>query len=160
SSMLPAVILHFYLVFPRPKPFMTPRSWWPLLVLYGPPALFMILIFHDYVRIRSLYQALNNDGVQHLLGPVLGEIYVYFGVAGFYYLASVVSLLHSYRTAANAVERNQVRWILLGAAAALMPLGYSFWLAFWRQDQFAAGAATWPMFAASVCVTLAYTVSI
>ena len=41
-----------------------------------------------------------------------------------------------------------------------MPIGYSLYLAFWEQERFGGGAATWPMFAASVCVTVAFTISI
>lgn len=164
SIFFPAVILHFYLLFPRPKVFLESRPWWPLVLLYGPPLFFLSLIFSGYLRVRWLFQGGVTDqsqgAMQLLLGEILGEIYVYFGIAAVYYLCGVISLLHSYRQAADAVERNQVRWILFGAAAALMPIGYSFYLAFWRPDRFAAGAATWPMFAASVCITVAFTISI
>src|SRR6185437_7612459 len=68
-------------------------------------------------------------------------------------------LVHSFRTAANPIERNQVKWILVGVAAALIPLGYTLYLAIWQQNR-CGGGATWPMFAASACVTAAYTVSI
>ncbi len=40
------------------------------------------------------------------------------------------------------------------------PIGYSLYLAFWEQGRFGGGAATWYMFAASACVTIAYTISI
>ena len=46
------------------------------------------------------------------------EIYVYFGVALVWYLASIVCLVHSLRRAAGATERNQVKWILVGALLA------------------------------------------
>ena len=95
-----------------------------------------------------------------LLQEMLWEIYVYFGVALVWYLASIVCLIHSLRRAANAMERNQVKWILFGALAALVPIGYSLYLAYMQQDRFGGGAATWPMFAASACVTVAFTISI
>ena len=44
--LLPPVSLHFYLAFPRPKPFFVRRPWTTLLALYGPPVLFLALAAH------------------------------------------------------------------------------------------------------------------
>jgi transcriptional regulator with GAF, ATPase, and Fis domain len=154
AVLLPAVSLHFYLVFPRPKAFL---QRWPrlsLLVLYGPPLAFLLLLLYDYLLIRSLAHAAA------LLPVMLNAILFYFGVALLWYLVSLVALIHSLRTAANTTERNQVKCILYGAGAALVPIGYSVYLAFWEPDRFGGGAATWPMFIASLCVTAAFTVSI
>src|SRR5262249_13365083 len=76
------------------------------------------------------------------------------------YLLSLWALLHGYRSARDLTERNQVKWILIGATAALVPLGYSLYLALLDQNRFGEGKATWPMFCASLCVTLAFTISI
>ena len=72
----------------------------------------------------------------------------------------MVALLHSYRTVGEGFERQQVKWILYGAILSLVPIGYSLYLALFKPDDFGAGAATWPMFAASVCLTVAFAVSI
>ena len=40
-----------------------------------------------------------------------------------------------------------------------MPIGYTLYLIIGQLDDFGAGAATWPMFAASVCFTAAFIVS-
>src|SRR5262249_38746739 len=56
--------------------------------------------------------------------------------------------------------RNQVKWILYGTLASLAPIGYSLYLALAQRQRFGGGAATWPMFFASVCVTAAFTISI
>jgi len=165
AALLPAVSLHFYLLFPRPKAFL---QRWPrlsLVVLYGPPAAFLFLLLYGYLLIRSLYHAAGPGGpepeaVRALLNSMLYEILFYFGVALLWYLASLVALIHSFRTAANTTERNQVKWILFGAGGALVPIAYSVYLAFWEQSNFGGGAATWPMFLASLCVTAAFTVSI
>ena len=85
---------------------------------------------------------------------------VYFGVAATWYLACVGSLVHSFRTVADLTERNQVKWIMFGAVGALVPISYSLYLALLHPDAFAAGATTWPMFAASACLTGAFAVSI
>src|SRR5262249_6651854 len=101
-----------------------------------------------------------TGGVRLLLLEMLYEIYVYFGVAALWYLASVACLVHSYRTAADSTERNQVKCILFGCLAALVPVSYTLYLAIWEQGRFGGGDAAWPMFFASALVTLAYTVSI
>jgi transcriptional regulator with GAF, ATPase, and Fis domain len=88
------------------------------------------------------------------------EINVYLGAAALFYLLCVLSLIHSYRTASDLTERKQVQWILIGAVAALVPIGYTLYLIISQLDDFGAGAATWPMFAASVCFTLAFAISI
>lgn len=164
SLILPAISLHFYLVFPRPKALIQRRPWWMLLSLYGPPLFFLILLLSGYLRVRWLFRGgLTEQSPQTmhlLLSEILWEIYTYFGLSAAYYLASVLCLLHSYRTAIDSVERNQVKWILFGAAAALVPIGYSLYLAFLQEGRFAGGGATWPMFAASALVTIAFTISI
>jgi transcriptional regulator with GAF, ATPase, and Fis domain len=165
AMLLPAVSLHFYLVFPRPKAFLERRPRLSLAVLYGPPVIFLLLVLHAYLSIRWLYHATGSGGpppdvVAGLLDLMKYEILCYFAVALLWYLASLFCLIHSYRTAADKTERNQVKWILFGAGAALVPIAYSLYLAFWQQGRFGGGAATWPMFLASLCVTVAFTISI
>jgi transcriptional regulator with GAF, ATPase, and Fis domain len=163
AFLLPAVSLHFYLVFPRPKTVLVRHSRWTLGVLYGPALLFILLILSGYLRVRWLAQDTNGDSapaIRLLLLEMLWEIYVYFGIAAMWYLCSVVCLVHSFRHAANSTERNQVKWILLGSLAALVPIGYTLYLAFLQQGRFGGGAGTWPMFVASLFLTVAFTISI
>jgi transcriptional regulator with GAF, ATPase, and Fis domain len=159
--LLPAVSLHFYLVFPRPKRVL---ERWPVLtlaVVYGPPLLFLLTLVRDYLHVRWLYRSDSNaKTLEDRLTDILDEVLCYFIVAAVWYLASVVCLVISWWKARDATERNQVKWILFGGAAALVPIGYTLYLAFWDRQRFGAGAATWPMFAASVCVTGAFTVAI
>jgi transcriptional regulator with GAF, ATPase, and Fis domain len=157
AVFLPAVTLHFYLIFPRPKPFLDRLRGRVMLVVYGPPSLFLLLLLSGYLSIR-LDGA--SKGVQVLLDKMLVEIYFYFVIAALYYLASLASLIHSYLTAANAVERKQITWILGGALAAAVPIGYTLYLAFCEPVHFGGGWGTWPMFTASALVTVAYTISI
>ncbi|MGH7171352.1 MAG: hypothetical protein ACRELG_13840 [Gemmataceae bacterium] len=159
SVLLPAVSLHFYLVFPRPKAVLDRAPQRVLLALYGPPVFFLLLLISGYLHIRWLFQR-GHTNVGPLLEVMLFEIYCYFGVAALWYLASVVCLLHSYRTASGVTERNQVKWILFGTLASLAPIGYSLYLALAERQRFGGGAATWPMFFASLCVTVAFAISI
>src|SRR5262249_41977686 len=98
--------------------------------------------------------------VEWWLHTLLHLIYAYFAIAVLFYLASIASLVHSYRTAADATERNQVKWILFGSLAALVPIGYTLYLALWHQSRFGSGGATRAMFAASFCVTVAFVIAI
>ena len=161
AVLLPAVTLHFYLVFPRPKRFLEKCPRWTLLAVYGVPFSFLVAILVGYIQARSLFQGrAGPDTVTRALRGLLTWIYVYLCVAAAWYLASVFSLVHSFRAAVSAIERNQVKWILYGSLAAAVPMGYSLALAIWAPDRFGSGAATWPMFAASACITIAFTVSI
>ncbi len=178
AVLLPSVSLHFNLVFPRSRPFFETRSKGWLLVIYGIPALFLLLMFLDYLAVRrfdgggsaGLLEGFEGavgagaddatEKVRFLLGRILFFIYVYFGIAVLWFLGGIACLVHSYRTAASVVERNQVKWILLGSLAAILPIGYTLYLAIWETGRFGGGAGTWPMFMASACISLAYTVSI
>jgi transcriptional regulator with GAF, ATPase, and Fis domain len=161
AVLLPAVSLHFYQLFPRPK-------WWleryparTLALTYGPSALFLAVIAAGYGWVRALTRGGGPAAqVQTVLDLLRQVIYVYFAVVAVLYLASVFCLAHSYRTARDEVERNQVRWIFFGSLVAMLPLGYSLALAVWWTQDLGGGSAMWPMFVASVCFTIAFTVSI
>jgi len=161
SVLVPAVSLHFYLLFPRPKRFLQRRPRWTLAALYGPPLIFLTVLIVLYFRARWLFQGdASAPAVSAALDALRVTICLYLGVAALWYLASVVALVHSYRATTDLTERNQVKWILVGAAVALVPIGYSLYLAVLDPERFGRGDATWPMFAASLCLTLAFAVSI
>jgi transcriptional regulator with GAF, ATPase, and Fis domain len=159
SVLLPAVSLHFYLVFPRPKAILDAAPRRVLSALYGPPVFFLLLLMLGYFQVRWVFRSGQTD-VRALLDLILGVIYCYFGVAALWYLTSVVCLWHSYRTASGVTERNQVKWILFGTLASLAPIGYSLYLALAQRQRFGGGEATWPMFLASLFVTAAFAISI
>src|SRR5262249_54143774 len=93
SVLLPAVSLHFYLVFPRPKAFLLRQPRWTLVCLYGPPFLFLLTLISGYLRVRWLFadgtRPENQPALTMLLLEILNEIYVYFGVAAVFYLLSI-----------------------------------------------------------------------
>ena len=161
AVFLPAVSLHFYLLFPRPKPVLERRG--PLLLglAYGISCLFAAAIVAGYVIVLALHNADAPAGtVRAVLAVVRGIVFVYLVVALLLYLVIVWCLAHSFRTARDAAERDQVRWIFYGSVLASVPLVYTLFLAVFRPSEFGGGAATWPMFAASVCFTGSFTVSI
>jgi transcriptional regulator with GAF, ATPase, and Fis domain len=160
--LLPAVTLHFYLVFPRPKPWLLRRPGWALAAMYGVPAGFLLALAGLYFHARWLVQSHPPEtaAIEAALGRLQFTAIAYIGVAPLWYLASVLALLHSYRWAADATERNQVKCLLFGALLATLPIGYSVYLAVFEPARFGAGAVTWPMFFASLCMTAAFAVSI
>jgi transcriptional regulator with GAF, ATPase, and Fis domain len=160
SVLLPAVSLHFYLVFPRPKPLIERRPRTVLAAIYALPIIFLVVFLGGYFLTRWFHHEGVEEAVGRLLSGMLVAIFCYFGIAMLWYCASVVALVHSYVTAANPTERNQVKWILYGSAAAAAPIGYTLYLAFADTARFGGGGGTWPMFAASVIVTAAFTISI
>lgn len=159
AVLLPAVSLHFYLTFPRKKPFHTRNPWTTLLAIYGVPVSFLAVMVVQYLRLRWAVQHRDVTEASYYV-PLLYAIYTYFGVAAVWYLSSVVALMHGYFTAVDPTEKNQVKWIFFGAVLALVPISYSFYLAMLDPGAFGAGAATWPMFMASLCFTVAFAVSI
>jgi transcriptional regulator with GAF, ATPase, and Fis domain len=182
AVLVPAVGLHFYLVFPRPKEFLDRHPVATLGSLYALPGCFLILLLSSYWRTRWLFpEGSTRLEVENALGSICDTIYhlfgatseldsalellktiilVYLAVATLLYLASVLCLGHSFRTSANITERNQVKWILTGVLMSVAPIVYSLYLAFVQPSEFGGGAATWPMFLASVIVTASYTVAI
>src|SRR5262249_51246647 len=55
SVLLPAVSLHFYLLFPRPKEFYQRYPRWTWLAIYGLPLVFLVILVSGYFLIRSLF---------------------------------------------------------------------------------------------------------
>jgi transcriptional regulator with GAF, ATPase, and Fis domain len=157
AVLLPVVLLHFYLIFPRPKVSLQRHPRWTLLAVYGLPLFFLVLLVAGYSWARL---TTDEESLAAILNGIRLTVFFYLGVAGLWYLASVLCLVHSFRTVTDATERNQVKWIMFGAIAAVPPIGYSLYVAIWDPDAFGGGAATLPMFAASVFFTIAFAVSI
>jgi len=161
AILLPAVSLHLYMVFPRPRTVYLRYKWTTLAAVYGPALFFFVLILSGYLRVRWLFA---EDGapeaVQWLLREVLVEIYVCIGVSAVYFLLSIVCLVVSYRKAADPTERKQVEWVLFGYMLAVIPIGYTLYLAYFEKDRFGGDGAIWPMFTMSAILTICFTISI
>lgn len=161
AVLLPAVSLHFYTTFPRPKPWFDSHPRRMLALIYGPSLAFLATLIAGYGWVRWLSRGgAPAAQVEFALDFLARTIYAYFAISAVLYLCSVVCLAHSYRRAADEVERNQVRWIFIGSVLAMLPLGYSLYLAVWWRHEITSGAAMWPVFVASVCFTAAFTISI
>ena len=165
--LLPAVILHFFLVYPRPKP---PLTLWPKSVIagiYALPALAIVaflvidgLLWTTMSWTTSDPNANAPDVKPFLLTWLRLGIYTYIGLAALYFVAAQVALTHSWLTTRNPVERNQVGWILRAGCVASVFIGYALYLAFFHREQFATGGGRIPMFLASLVFMLAYAIGI
>jgi transcriptional regulator with GAF, ATPase, and Fis domain len=160
--LLPPVSLHFYLIFPRPKGFVRHYPRRVLAAIYGPPVFFLAALVFSYLRVRGLMHdpTASAEAIDNACDMLRGVIAVYLYVAALWYLASVVCLVHTYRTAEDVTESNQVKWILYASLLALAPISYTLYLISFKPDAFGGGAATWPMFGTSALITLAFAVSI
>ena len=164
--LLPAVILHFFLVYPRPKP---PLMRWPHLMMasiYAIPAISIVsFLLVDgglwYLMTWTDQHADFNAKLElMLLNWLRIGIYSYICVGAIYFLVALGSLTHSWLTTRNPVEKNQVRWILRAGCAASFFIGYAMYLAFFYRVQFALGGGRIPMFLASLVFMFAYALGI
>lgn len=161
AVLLPAVNLHFFIAFPNPKRFVRARPFTTWSGIYGVPLIFLAMILTGYFAVRwLLHTGGSPEQVNGTLGWLRDIIFTYFAVAILWYVASIVALVHSYVTARESVERDQLRWILVGSMLALVPFGYTLYLANWHPGELSSGAAIWPMFAASACFTLSFAIGI
>lgn len=162
ALFLPAVSLHFFMIFPKTKKILSANPLAVLGTVYGVPGLFLVLLISGYVRIRWVggEEMVTADGLNLILKEMLLEIFLFLGIAVIWFLGSIICLLDSYRKASDNTERNQVKWILLGCVAALFPIVYSAYLVIMDPSGFSQGGATWPMFVASFFVTASFSVSI
>lgn len=162
AIFLPAVSLHFFMIFPKKKLFLIRRPLTTFSVVYGVPCLFLFLMVTGYFRLRLIYgvDATSAEGANFILREMLLEIYFYLAVAFVWFLGCIACLIHSFRNSSDETQRNQAKWILVGCVAALAPIVYSGVIVFTDASRFGRGGATWPMFAASLFVTASFSVSI
>lgn len=101
---LPALFLHFFLVFPEPKRSLSRRPYLGL-ALYILPLLFSVRF--------TINQFYGDHGARISAGIWM--------VLGLYYLAGLVVLLHSYLSYRDPLLRERVRILTWGTLAAVLP---------------------------------------
>lgn len=162
AVLLPPVSLHFYLVFPRTKAFLEKHRGLVLTCLYGPALLLLTVMLITMGAAIALHRLQRDpELVRDLQTLLLHEIYVGLGLATLQFAGCIAGLAHSFWSSRRASqERQQVKWILTGASIAAIPIAYTLWLAATDTEAFGLGGATWPMFLASLSITLAFGVGI
>ncbi len=164
AAFLPVVSLHFNLIFPRQNPVYSRNRLGAILSLYIPATLFFVYGLVEYWHIKGLSLAARDaDGivlVEASLQWLARAIHFYLAFGFFCFLLGIWSLLSSFQRANNETEKNQIKWILYGAFGSTIPLAYSLYLVFLDPDRFGQGGAIWPMFIASLFMTVAYSISL
>ncbi|MDQ3333391.1 MAG: sigma-54 factor interaction domain-containing protein, partial [Planctomycetota bacterium] len=163
--LLPAVTLHFFLVFPRPIGWAVHRPGTLVVLLYTLPVLAMIAgaAFLIYSRFGAPTTESATDPATIArnvvaLSALKASVNAYLAIAAAYYGLTLAALIRTALTVREPAERAQVRWILGAALLATIPVGYTIWLAGTDRAAFAFGEARIPMFFASFGFLLAYAV--
>lgn len=162
--LMPVVVLHFFLVFPRPKPIFLRYPQQLLAAIYAPSvgSLLFFLVTQTAMW-RWIWQPesiARTDAVLSWLLIIRQGIYFYLAVAACYFLVTLASLIHARLTTRNPVEWNQVNSILWAAFIATGFIGYTLLLAYFHRTAFALGGGRIPMFLASLVFMLAYALGI
>ncbi len=164
AMALPAVMLHFFLVYPRPRKLFTRSKAFGLAVVYTPPVLGTLAILVVVWYLRRLHSIpLESRPVAHLwdtLELLTDGISMYLFLTGAYFVATLVLLWGAFRGSRNRFERLQLRGMLLAGLFASIPIAYSIYVARFDQIGFVKGAARMPMFWAVVLFQLAFVIGI
>ena len=160
AGMLPATTLHFFLIYPREKFFL---ARWPILsrlLVHVPPAIVTGALVLTYLTAYWFNGQEASD--EHLstvieLLTLLARIAFFaIGLAGGYFVVTVLVLGNSFFTSRSPIERRQVRGILLAALLSAVSMTYVLLVAVEDRVGFAFGRIRVPMFFASIVFMLAY----
>ncbi len=160
ALLVPAVNLHFFLVFPRQNPVLLRHRRLVLIVLYGIPVLFLAAIWGSMYM--SHWFRLYDSGVRTTAAErvIRGLALCYIGIATLIFSLCIPCLTFSYRRACTWAEKNQVKWILLASLIASVLIGYLLWQAWNDTANLGRDSAAWPMVGVSLLYTIAYAFSI
>ena len=163
AVFVPVVSLHFFLTYPRR---IWPLTQFPRLALVGLYA-FPVVGFVWMTTLLGYIQWLAHSGSAEKTHLVLSafkilrdSIYVYLTFASGCFLVMLAALAQGYLRTTSSVERNQLKWMFWGGVSAVIPVGYTLYLALFDRVEFALGRARVAMFIASVSFMLAYAVAI
>jgi transcriptional regulator with GAF, ATPase, and Fis domain len=171
AMLLPAILLHLFLVYPSPRQMIVHRPRLVLGAVYGPPVLGAGALSGVILTLRLItsqgrlpgpfarcWDGLCSEAADILLYNIHIGLPACIVVASGYFLLSLASLWSASRSVRNNLERRQVQWILWAGLVAALPAGYATYLAVFRRVDLALGSGQVPMLLASVCFMLAYAV--
>jgi transcriptional regulator with GAF, ATPase, and Fis domain len=168
AVLLPAVLLHLFLVYPTPKSFVL---LWPRIVpaaLYAVPGTLALLLVSGILGMSLTSGSFVEGPFGRMWGGLLGSLTslllhaarmtVQIGVvvAGIYFALTMLAIVHAYRRMRSVAERQQMQWILGAGSLAVVPVAYTLYLAFFHRVELALGGAQVPMILASLCFMLAF----
>lgn len=163
AVFVPVVSLHFFLIYPRR---IWPLTQFPraaLAALYVVPTvtfLWMVGLLGYAQWFTPSETATTTQAVLRCLTTLHEGIYVYLTFASGCFLVMLAALAQGYLRTTNPVERNQLKWMFWGGVFAVLPVGYTLYLALFDRVEFALGRARFAMFLASLSFMLAYAVAI
>ncbi|HID21222.1 MAG TPA: AAA family ATPase, partial [Planctomycetaceae bacterium] len=169
GTLLPVVLLHFFLSYPRVVPITTRRPEVVLASMYAVPAVAIVAMTGLLVYIRWLQgHGITPEVTQQMLAALSvfrKGIYIYLAFAGLCFVLVLVVLGYNVATTDVPTEHNQMKWIFWAGLVAAVPIGYTLYLAFLcgpaGQARFSFGwESRLSMFLASMCFMLAYGVGI
>lgn len=164
AVFVPVVLLHFFLTYPRRTWPLTrfPRT--ALAALYVVPTVAFVWIIGMLVYAQWLAHSGLVDATELILQSLVtlrDGIHAYVTFAAGCFLVMLMAVAQGYWRTANPIERNQLKWMFGGGAAAVPPIGYTLYLALFDHVAFALGRdARIAMFLASLSFMLAYAVAI
>ncbi|MCA9062582.1 MAG: sigma 54-interacting transcriptional regulator [Planctomycetaceae bacterium] len=184
ATLLPALALQFFLVFPGEPDFVRRHRRLVQIGLFAPVTILAILICVVYWTAWNLNgggpEAATLTGFQKLAAVmqlvsgstpsqqnfsristellVVLKTLTHGGIllGSLYFLLTVVQLATSLYRIQQPQQRRQAISILLAALISTVPIGYTLYLAFLRRTEFALGRGQWPMFFASMMFMAAY----
>ncbi|MBI1805071.1 MAG: hypothetical protein HY033_08935 [Ignavibacteriae bacterium] len=108
-SSVPALFVHFTLVFPRAKLIGTRRTW-----LYTPAFVFALL--QSCIYLFAAHRSSMNLFNFYTSVSSVFDLYLFISLA-----FGILNFIHSYSTAVDISEKRKLRWILFGLSAGSLP---------------------------------------
>lgn len=161
AMLVPVVTLHFFCLYPEEKPWIALRPKRAAALIYITPAIATAALVGLIIWINIRYSlGAPFPPIRHGLSLLVDFVHWCLGLAALYFVLTLAALTDSFFTSRNNIQQQQVKWILWAAVAATVPVGYTLYLARFENEAFALGAASRPMFTASLLFMLAYAFSI
>jgi transcriptional regulator with GAF, ATPase, and Fis domain len=160
TMLLPAVCLHFFLVFPRTW---LPLVWRPrtsLGLIYGLPlagtaVLLTLAALCSWLPWRGVLEP-DAATIRRLLGMIRIGIYSSLVVGGVYFVVALACVQRSYASTRNAVEQIQLKLLWRAGLVTTFCMIAVLYLSLFEREKFALGWARIPIFLAGLCFTVAY----
>ncbi|MGD9714939.1 MAG: AAA family ATPase, partial [Thermomicrobiales bacterium] len=166
AMLLPAVALHFFLVFPKPWPILLKYPTASLVALYAIPVtatagMLSLLGWCCWLNWRD-YALVDVEQTRIALQWVRYGVYAYLMIASVYFVAAFAVLHQGLGAAQNFLEYSQLRLLWWAGLLGVFCMAWTLGLAMFRPTEFALGdwGARLAIFLAALFFTLAYTVGI
>lgn len=173
ATLLPAALLHFLLLYPRPHSLMEQHPRTVLSAIYVIPALFCAA-FIGLTAMGWYFTSSRKSGValseafidiqsgigEWSAGLINTLVLVYVSLAAVQFVTGLVVLIAQSRQGRTVHERSQYRWMIWASVIACVFLSISLILTFRDPLGLPMGKIRWPMFLAGFAFIPAYALGI